>query len=144
MKKIIAVCFGVCVAVSCLAQPEVVPVLTCTGVTTSTTPVTATSEVTYAGYVKGLQVAVTPANTTCTVTVATSGAGGLSAQTLYTTAAAANTVMLYPSVEVSTNGTGAADFACPVICNDKLTVSAHTATVDTSITVRVTAVIDRK
>jgi len=143
MKKTIILLVFVVASVT-FAGPEVFAPLTCSSVTTSTTPVTATSEIIASGYIKGLQIVVTPAATTCSVSVATAGSGGLAARTLYSSTEATGSAFLYPVAAASTNGTDVAEWRDVFICNDKLTVSAHTATEVTNITVTVSPVIDRK
>lgn len=143
MKKIMVLLMVAC-AVQVIAGPEVMPVLTCSGVTTSTVPITATTEIPVSGYIKGIQISVSPADKTCTVTIASSGVGGLSARTFYSTAAATGSTFIYPMAVGSTNGVDVAEYVPVFLCNDKLTVSAHTATEATTISVSVTPVIDRK
>ena len=134
MKKIL--CLIPLLAASAFGQPEKLAPLVCSDVTTSTVAVTATSQ-TLSAYVNSLKIAVTPAATTCTVSVAT-GAG-----TLYTTTGATGTATISPMLQGSTNGTLVESFAKDFIASDAITVSAHTATEVTNITVTVTAVIER-
>ncbi len=134
MKRllILAVCL---LSISAFAQPEVLPVLTCSGVSTSIVAVTATSQ-TLSGYVNSLKIVVSGGKT-CTVTVAI----GLS--TLYTSAAATGTLVIRPVVQNSTNGVLVASYAKPCLASDALTVSASTADSGTT-TVTVTPVIERQ
>jgi len=133
MKKIL--CLIPLLAVSAFGQPEVLPSLVCSGVSTSTVAVTATSQ-TLSGYVNALKVVVSSGKT-CTVTIAT----GLS--TLYTTAAATGTVVIRPVAQNSTNGTVVASFSNVFLASDAITVSAHTITDSGTATVTVTPVIER-
>jgi hypothetical protein len=133
MKKIL--CLIPLLAVSAFGQPEVLPALICSGVSTSTVVVTATSQ-TLSGYVNALKVVVSGGKT-CTVTIAT----GLS--TIYTTAAATGTVVVRPVVQNSTNGTLVASFDKPCLASDAITVTASTITDSGTATVTVTPVIER-
>jgi hypothetical protein len=134
MKKIL--CLIPFLAASAFGQPEKLAPLVCSGVTTSTVAVTATSQ-TLSAYVNSLKISVTPAATTCTVSVAT-GAG-----TIYTTTTATGEVTISPMLQGSTNGTLVAAFGKDFLASDAITVSAHTATEVTNITVTVTAVVER-
>lgn len=132
-------------AVSCYAQPEVLTAITCSGVTTSTTPVTATSsESAISAYVEAMQIVVTPAGAACDVTVSTSGAGGLSERAIYSNSAATGSSFVRPVAQCMTNGTLVAEYAKEFIASDKLKVSAHTADTNLTLTVTVTPVIERK
>jgi hypothetical protein len=135
MKKIL--CLITLLAASAFGQPETLTPLVCSGVTTSTVPVTATSQ-TLSAYINALKIVVTPAATTCTVSVATSS------ETLYSATGVNGTMpILRPVVQGDTNGTAVAAFSKAFLASDALTVSAHTATAVTNITVTVTPIIER-
>ena len=133
MKKIL--CLVPLLAASAFGQPEILAPLVCSGVTTSTTPITATSQ-TLSAYVNSLKIVVSGGKT-CTVSVAT----GLS--TLYASTNAVGTLVIRPVVQNSTNGTLVASFAKPALASDAITVSAHTITDSGSATVTVTPIIER-
>ena len=135
MKKIL--CLIPLLAVSAFGQPETLTPLVCSGVSTSTTPVTATSQ-TLSAYINALKIVVSPAATTCTVSIATG------ALTLYSATGVTGTIpVLHPFVQGSTNGTAVAAFSKAFLASDAITVSAHTATTVTNLTVTVTAIIER-
>lgn len=142
-KTMIAILLVLAACSVALAQPESLPVMTCSGVTTSTTPVSATGQVINA-YINALEIKVIPATlTTCTVSVATSG-GGLSARTLYS-GASAGTVVIRPVEFGSTNGVSAGVYMKDFLVNEALVVSAHTmASTGTSATVTVKPVVERQ
>lgn len=119
-----------------IAQPEVMPTLVCSGVTTSTVAVAASSQTT-SGYINALKIVVSGSKT-CTVTVST----GLS--TVYTSTGATGTLVIRPVAQNSTNGTLVASFAKQFIASDAITVSASTITDSGSATVSVTPFIDRQ
>lgn len=123
------------------SQPEAMPALVCSGVTTSTVAVTATSQ-SVSAYLDAIQISVTPSATTCTVSIATTG-GSLSARTLYSSATCNGTVILRPMASGTTNTAGVVSYVKDLLASEGLTVSASTATEVTNITVTVKAVIDR-
>jgi hypothetical protein len=135
--KIIVFVLALVVGAQCYGQPEVLPALVCSGVSTSTTPVEASSQ-TLSAYVNALKVVVTPAATTCTVSVAS----GMLA--MYSATEVTGTVIIHPVVEGTTNAVSAGAFYKAFLASDKITVSAHTATTDTNVTVTVTPVIERQ
>ena len=136
MKLIITTFAIIAMSLSVMAQPEKLADLVCSSVSTSTTPVTATSD-TLSGYINALKIVVSGSKT-CTVTVST----GLS--TVYSTAAATGTVVIRPVAQNSTNGTAVASFSKVFLASDKITVSAHTITDSGTATVTVTPVIERQ
>ena len=136
MKKILTSLFT-CIALASFGQPEILPPLVCSGVTTSTTPVTATSQ-TLSAYVDCFRIAVSPAATTCTVTIASA------AETLYTATGVTGSSIVRPVVYGSVNGSNVEHFAKAFIASDAITVSAKTATTVTNITVTVVPVIERQ
>jgi hypothetical protein len=136
---VVALASGIAFAVS----PEPLAPLVCSGVTTSTVAVTATMPQATSAYIDAIQIKVSPAATTCTVTVATAGLGGLDARTIYSSATANGTITIRPVAQDSTNGVNVASFSKLFIAMDKLTVSASTATTVTNLTVTVVPVIER-
>jgi hypothetical protein len=134
MKKIL--CLLPFIAVSAFGQPEVLAPIVCSGVSTSTTPVTAVSPVVSA-YVNALKIVVSDSKT-CTVSVATADL------TVYTATDVTGTVVVYPVVEASTNGVAAGVFSKACLASDKLTVSAHTITDSGTASVTVTPIIERQ
>jgi len=124
-----------CILASCAwAQPEAMPPLICSGVTTSTVAVTATGPRIDA-YINALQIGVQPAEVTATVTVATSGI--LAARTLYS-ATVTGTNVVYP-----TNSIGMKRF----LAGDALVLSASTGAHGTNVvsaTVTAIPVIERQ
>jgi hypothetical protein len=133
MKKIL--CIIPFLAITAFGQPEVLAPLVCSGVSTSTTAVTATSQ-TLSGYVNSLKIVVSDSKT-CTVTIAT----GL--ETVYSSAAATGAIVIRPVAQNSTNGTLVASFSKVFLASDAITVSAHTITDSGTATVTVTPVIER-
>ena len=127
--------------VSAFAAPEPVAPLVCSDVTTSTVAVTASSQ-TLSGYINGLQIVVTPAALTCTVSVATSGP--LASRTLYSSTEATGSKFIGPVVQGSTNGVAVAQFGKAFLASEKLVVSASTSLDVTNLTVTVTPVIERQ
>lgn len=124
------------------AWPEGIPALVCSGVTTSTTAITASSQQ-LSAYIDNIQVIVTPPNTTCAVTIASSG-GYLAPRTIATISAATGTNMIRPFVQGTSNTTGIAWYRKEMLASDQLVVSASTATTVTNITVTTKAVIERQ
>lgn len=139
MKNIIfALC--ACVVSVCFGQPEVMPPLICSGVTTSTVAITATSQK-LSAYIKGCEIAVDPAGSTCVVSIATSGA--LASRTIYS-GSCIGTKMLNEVVQFNTNETLVAGFDYPFLASEALVVSASTAGVSNDVlTVTVKPIIDR-
>lgn len=135
MKKLL--CLIPFLTVSAFASPEVLPPLVCSGVTTSTTPVTASSQV-LSAYVNALKVVVTPAATTCTVSIAS---GML---TMYSGTEVTGTTIVHPMVQGSTNAVAVEAYMKSFLASEAITVSAHTATTVTNVTVTVTPVIERQ
>ena len=136
-RIIVALCV---LAVSAFGQPEVMPSLICSGVTTSAVAVTATGQNTSA-YLKALEVAVTPAGGTCTVSIATTG--GLTSRTIYS-GSFVGTTLLCEVIQNTTSGVVVASFDYPMLSSEALVVSASSATVsNNNLTVTVKPVIDR-
>lgn len=129
------------IATQAFSQPEPVAPLVCSDVTTSTVAVTATSQ-TLSGYINAIQIAVTPAALTCTVSVATSGP--LASRTLYSSTEATGSKFIGPVIQGSTNGVVVAQFGKAFLASEKLVVSASTSLDVTNLTVTVTPVIDRQ
>lgn len=122
-------------------QPELMPPIVCSGVTTSAVAVVKTNDLSVSGYVKGVQVAVSPAGGTCTVTVATSGS--LTSRTL-ASGSFVGTSIVYPEYQSTTNGVLVPKFEDAFLASDKIIVSAVSATVSNdNLTVTVIPVIDR-
>lgn len=134
MKKLL--CLIPFLTVTAFASPEVLPSLVCSGVTTSTVAVTASSQV-LSAYVNALKVVVTPAATTCTVSIAS---GML---TMFSGTEVTGTSVVHPMVQGLTNSATVDAYLKSFLASEAITVSAHTATTVTNVTVTVTPVIER-
>lgn len=143
VKKAVAIIAMLALPAIALAQPEVLPPLVCSGVTTSTVSVTATSQ-TLSAYIDAIEIAVSPASAVCVASVATSG-GGLSARTIYSVTNATGSVTIRPVATCSTNGTAVAWQGKEFLASEALIVSASTITsTNASCSVTVKTVIDRQ